>query len=364
MKKFIYLLLSLVIITSCKSKRILNIQHNISYYHDGLDEIGKNTKQNNRLKDIYRAYYILNSCIEMDLNFSNELNSKHHISQAMYHDGHHKKYIILLDKELNPYIKKCNLLKNIKLNDKKLKIIAFNCVNRLQKLFNSIKPNRETYFRYTEFSYLLLDRYNRKGALEKYLLNNYDISTFVNLSEKTYWELNNKSNYIKDTRYDSYKKKMIHKQYDRAEELLRKIIVETNDFQEQSIYKIQLADQLISRDISNRKTTHFLESDSIYKTILNEKKYSLYLFEAWVKWRSLNQAMIGFSDTDRVPNRLYEQMRLNNIKTVFSHLQKYPNDKMAINYFLTLSSHEILINYSNVNNNEEEFFNYFEQVNL
>ena len=91
MKKVIYLLLSLVIITSCKSKRILNIQQNISCYHDGLDEIGKNTKQNNRLKDIYRAYYILNSCIEMDVNFSKELNSKHHISQAMYHDGHRKK---------------------------------------------------------------------------------------------------------------------------------------------------------------------------------------------------------------------------------------------------------------------------------
>ena len=364
MRKVIYLLLALVIITSCKSNQTTNQQKNVANYQDYLEEIGKNSKNNNRLIDVYRAYYILNSCTEMDKNFWNELNLKLQYSKEVYSDGKHKQYVVFSEKELVPYKKKCSLLMGIKLNDKKLQLITFQCINRLQKLFMCVKPNQKMYFRQTQFSLLLMDPSGRTSVLGKYLRYNYDINTFVNLKEENYWKLNDKSNYIKDVRFDTYKKLIMNEQFEQAKELLRKIISETKDFQEQSIYKIQLADQLVSRDNKTSSKSHFQEAKNIYETILQANKYSLYLFESWVKWRSLSQAIIGFSKKDKVPNQSFEKMRLANIKTIFSYLQTNPNDEMAINYFLTLSSHETYYKYENQILNEEEFYEYFRTVNL
>jgi hypothetical protein len=364
MKKTLYLLFTLVLILSCQSNQTTNQQYNASNYQDGLDEFAKNSKLNKRLIDVYRAYFVRNTCEEIDNYLFSEFINHPKYTKELGINGKLKQYVVYPEKTIKNQINKLNLLNGITFNDEKIKYLSDLCIQRLNKIFNEIKPHKKMFFAQTNFGILLTDPMYRTHDLEKYIHKNYDISAFVNLSEKTYWELNDKSNYIKDTRYEAYKNKMIHNQYNQAEKLLRKIINETKDFQEQSIYKIQLADQLISRDIRNRETTHFLESVAIYKTILNEKKYSLYLFEAWVKWRSLNQAMIGFSNSDSVPNRLYEEMRLNNIKTIFSHLQKYPNDKMAINYFLTFSSHEIYSNYDKETSNLEEFFNYFKHVNF
>lgn len=361
MKKTIYLLFTLLLIISCQSNQTTNQQNNVANYHDGLDELGDNSKHNNRLKDVYRSYYILNSCIEMDNNFWNELNLKLHYSKEVYSDGKHKQYVVFSEKELAPYKKKCSLLMNIKFKDKKLQIIAFQCINRLQKLFMCVKLNQKMYFRQTQFALLLLDPSGRTSVLGKYLRNNFDINNFVNLTEENYWKLNDKSNYIKDNRYETFKKLIVNERFEVATDLLRKIISETKDFQQQSIYKIQLADQLVSKDIKTGSNSHFLEAKTIYESILKTNKYSLYLFESWVKWRSLSQAMIGFSKKDTVPNQSYEKMRLANIKTIYSYLQENPKDEMAINYFLTLSSHEAYFNYEK--QNTEEFYEYFIKVN-
>ena len=364
MNKAFYLILSLTLITSCQSKQTSNQQNNVANYQDGLDRLGKNSNQNNRLKDVYRAFYILNSCLEMDKNFWNELNPKLHYSKEVYSDGKHKQYVIFSEKELVPYKKKCSLLLNIKLNDKKLQTFAFQCINRLQKLFMCVKLNQKMYFRQTQFALLLLDPSGRTSVLGKYLRNNFDINNFVNLTEETYWKLNDKSNYIKDNRYETFKKLIVNERFEVATDLLRKIISETKDFQQQSIYKIQLADQLVSKDIKTGSNSHFLEAKTIYETILKANKYSLYLFESWVKWRSLSQAMIGFSQLDNVPNESYEKMRFANIKTIYSYLQENPNDEMAINYFLTLSSHKTYSKYEKQIQNKEEFYEYFKTVNL
>ena len=98
MKKTIYLLFTLLLIISCQSNQTTNQQNKGSNYQDGLDELGDNSKHNNRLKDVYRSYYILNSCIEMDNNFWNELNLKLHYSKEVYSDGKHKQYVFFSEK--------------------------------------------------------------------------------------------------------------------------------------------------------------------------------------------------------------------------------------------------------------------------
>jgi len=362
MKKAFYLLFTLLLLISCQSNQTTDKQNNVTNYPDGLDELGKNSEQNDRLKDVYRAYYILNACISMDNNFWNELNPKLQFSKEVYRDGKHKQYVVFSEKELIPYKTKCSLLMNIKLKDKKLQILAFQCINRFNKLFSCIKPHQKMYLRQTQFVLLLMDPSNRKGKLGNYLRNNFDINKFVNLTEENYWKLNEKSNYIQDERYETYKKLIVNERFEEATYLIRKIISETKDFQQQSIYKIQLADQLVSIGIKTGSNSHYLQAKSIYESILKANNYSLYLFESWVKWRSLSQAMIGFSNHAKIPNESYEKMRLANIKTIYSYLQKHPKDKMALNYFLTLSSHENLLQYEREDSNTEEFLYYFKNV--
>ena len=362
MKKAFYLLLSLVLITSCQSKQTSNQQNNVVVFQDGLDTLGKNSKLNKRLIDVYRAYVVRNTCKEIDNYLFSEFINHPKYSKELGLNGKPKQYVVYPEKNIKNLINKLNLLKGITFNDKKLTYLTDLCIQRMNKIFNEIRPHKKLYFAQTNFGILLTDPMYRTHDLERYINKNYDISTFVNLSEKTYWELNNKSKYIKDVRYESYKNRMINKQNDQADELLRKIISETKDFQEQSIYKIQLADQLVSMDIKTGSNRHFLEAKTIYETILKANKYSLYLFESWVKWRSVSQAMIGFSNHAKIPNESYEKMRLANIKTIYSYLQVNPNDEMAINYYLTLSSHETYFNYEK--QNTEEFYEYFKTVNL
>jgi hypothetical protein len=364
MKKTLYILFTLVLILSCQSNQTTNQQNNVANYQDGLDELAKNSKLNKRLIDVYRAYFVRNTCEEIDNYLFSEFINHPKYTKELGINGKPKQYVVYPEKTIKNQINKLNLLNGITFNDEKIKYLSDLCIQRLNKILNEIKPHKKMFFAQTNFGILLTDPMYRTHDLERYIHKKYDISAFVNLSEKTYWELNDKSNYIKDPRYEAYKNKMIHNQYNQAEELLKKIITETKDFQEQSIYKIQLADQLVSIDIKTGSNSHFLEAKTIYETILKTNKYSLYLFESWVKWRSLSQAMIGFSQLDNVPNESYEKMRLANIKTIYSYLQENPNDEMAINYFLTLSSHKTYSKYEKQIQNKEEFYEYFKTVNL
>ena len=362
MKKAFYLILSLVLITSCQSKQTSNQQNNVENHQDELDELGENSKQNNRLKDVYRAYFVRNIYEEIDNYLYNESLINPTYSSELTINGKPKQYVFYPENKIKLLKYKVSLIQGISFNDKKLNYLTNLCVKRLSKLLNEIKPHKKMFFTFdTNFGILYADTMFRKIKLEKYLSKYYDINSFVHLTEANYWKLNDKSNYIKDIRYETYKALMVNYQFEQATDLLRKIICETKDFQEQSIYKIQLADQLVSRDCWTESTSHFLEAKTIYETILKANKYSLYLFESWVKWRSLRQAMIGFSKKDTVPNQSYEKMRLANIKTIYSYLQENPKDQMAINYFLTLSSHETYFNYEK--QNTEEFYEYFITVN-
>ncbi len=364
MKNIVIHLLVFLLIISCSSNQ--NSKNQNSLYDDGLDQIGKSSLQNNRMRDVYRAYYVRNICFEIDNYLYNQfiLNPKYVFKTLP--NGIRKKnyYVIYPDDQIQIQKNKLSLIQGIKFNDKKIQHLSNQCINRIYYLLYQIRPSQKMYFNGTRFSSSLNFGASRMFNLQKYISKYYDINTFTELSEKTFWEKNDKINYIKDIRYQRYKQYILENKYDKAIHLLRAIISDTKDFQEQTIYKIQLADQIVSHDIKQHSKKHFYEALLIYRSILNTNKYSLYLFETWVKWRSLQQATIGFTSKDKVQNRLHEKVRLETLKTIFRFLQKHPKDPMAINSFLTLSSHENLFQYEKKDRNTEDFMYYFKSVKI
>ena len=100
------------------------------------------------------------------------------------------------------------------------------------------------------------------------------------------------------------------------------------------------------------------------KEIFNKKEYSLYLFEAWVKWRSLYQFENGGSSKySKIDNKFYDSKRKEIANVIFSYISKHKKDKMAINQFLVLASHDIIKihgEYPYGNQNVVEFHSFFE----
>lgn len=365
--KYIFIqLLVFSLIISCNSKKNRNSNVEPLSYEDGLDQIGNSNSQNNRMKDVYRAYFVRNISNEIDNYVYNQfiINPKYEILTLQ--DGRRKKnyYVQYQEQMIQLQKNKLILVQGIKFNDKKLQYLSDLCIKRMYNLLNQMKPNKKMYYNGTYFSRLMHDFNFRIAKFQRYISQYYDIKTFTDLKEDEFWKLNDKKNYIKDIRYETYKKLIMNNKFDQAILLLKKIIVETKDFQEQTIYKIQLADQLVSFDLKKHSITHYNEALGIYNSILESKKYSIYLFETWVKWRSLQQANVGFSNKDKVDNRLHENTRLEILKTIFTYLQKHPNDPMAINYYLTVSSHPCLFQFESKETNTEDFLYYFNDVSV
>jgi hypothetical protein len=80
----------------------------------------------------------------------------------------------------------------------------------------------------------------------------------------------------------------------------------------------------------------------IYNEILKEKKYSLYLYETWLKWRAVSQRENGMSKSSDIPNTKYDAVREQVAAVILDYIAKHPTDKMAQNQFLVIASHDIV----------------------
>ncbi len=176
------------------------------------------------------------------------------------------------------------------------------------------------------------------------------------MPENEYWKKNNKDNFIKSKEYKNYKS-LKTKSPKKANVLLEKIIAQTEDFQERSIYMIESADEsIINLELSE-------EALKIYESIFNQKEYSLYLFEAWMKWRCVYQDENGGSSkSSEIFNPYFEKKRREIAQVIFKHIQDNPKDKMAKNQFIALATHDIVRIYGEYpygNQNVVDFHNYF-----
>lgn len=80
-----------------------------------------------------------------------------------------------------------------------------------------------------------------------------------------------------------------------------------------------------------------------YKEILDQKKYSIYLFESWLKWGIVTQRnFYGMSKSSEIPNNLYDKMRDDVALVILNHIINNSKDQMAINEFLLMATHPMI----------------------
>lgn len=152
------------------------------------------------------------------------------------------------------------------------------------------------------------------------------------MTEENYWQTNDKNNYSKSLDYASYKSLKTTNLKD-ALLLLDKLTKQTINFQEYSIYQIELADQYVKHSDSLGDSANETAIEK-YKSFLEQKKYSIYLFEAWLKWRLVTQQHIyGISKTSDIPNNEYDKMREQVGLTILDYITKNDKVEMAINEF-------------------------------
>jgi hypothetical protein len=310
---------------------------------DQFDSVKSNLKIINDLKDIYRAYninHIITSQKEMITLFIDDENS--------------------LNGFLNSCLKVCDSLKKQHISDGSLKRRVG---NYLSHTINNFKLMKDKGINSVEFKMDLETYKTYQTEYLKYIASNFPMNRFTDLTEEKYWETLEKTNYIKSKEYSTY---LNLKKANLQESLLllTKISQKTIDFQERTIYQIELADQYVKHnDVLENGDQIAIER---YKAILNENKYCLYLFESWLKWRTVYQQNNGLSITSDIPNNDYNKIRDKEALLLLDYISRNSKDDMAINQFLLFATHDIVRRFGSYkygNQNTLEYHDMFDSKN-
>lgn len=316
-----------------------------TYSQDLLDAVKGNSKLVTELKDTYRAFHINNIIIDQKEMINIFLN-----------DGSDTEMKKLLD----DYIKVCDSLKIVNFNND---ILKSHVSKYLALTIQNYKIAQSKGFSSSEFKKDFEKYKKTKGEYMNYLYSTYSTNHFVSMTEEKYWQTNDKKNYIKSSDYATYKSLKTTNLKD-ALALLDKIVKQTNDFQEYSIYQIELADQYVKNSDSLDENAYEIAIEK-YKAILDQKNYSIYLFEAWLKWRLVTQQHIyGISKTSYIPNNEYDKMREQVALTILDYITKNDKDEMAINEFLLMATHDIVKRFGDYpygNQNTVEYHQTFDE---
>lgn len=165
-------------------------------------------------------------------------------------------------------------------------------------------------------------------------MKRYNIKHYGNLSNKQYEEIYDKNNVIPN--YDSiYFKRGNQDRLYTAH--LKQMANNESDFTKKCIYTLE------SMHVDSAEPTE--EIIKPLENLMQSKQYSIYLIEVWRTWRCLFQSLYGPSKDSAIPNYKYNDMRMICANTILHHIVAYPNDMMAINQFLTLSSIDNIYRY-------------------
>jgi len=308
-----------------------------------VDAVKNKSKLVIELKDAYRAFHINSIITEQEEVINIYLNDDSEMKSLL--DG---------------YIKACDSLKIVHFKNETLNSYVS---KYLALTIHSYKMLQSKGFSSSEFK---KDFENYKKAKEEYmnyLYSTFSTNHFVSMTEEKYWQTNDKNTYIKSPEYATYKRLKISNLKD-ALTLLDKISNQTTNFQEYSIYQIELADQYVKHSDSLGDNA-FKTAIGKYKAILDQKKYSIYLFEAWLKWRLVTQQHIyGISKTSDIPNNQYDKIREEVALTILDYITKNDKDEMAINEFLLMATHPIVMRFGDYpygNQNTVEYHQTFDE---
>jgi len=292
----------------------------VVYATDKLDVIKDNSQLMNDLKDVYRAY-----------NINHTIDDQNEMLNLLANES---------PNDIGNYVDVC-LAENKKLtasniNDKGLKIYVDSYLLLTNRNYTAIKKNGIVSEDFTG-AYEKFKAMNRRYMA--YLTTRFAVERYVNMSEDDYWKTNNKKNYIKSPQYEICQK-LLKTNFTQGCEILDNLIGKTKEFQEKTIYELERADLFVKYDSSNKNAHR--KAIEIYKSIPDTKKYCLYLYESWLKWRMVHQYWNGLSKSSDIPNKMYEGVREEVAAVILSYIRNHPKDEMAINQFLVAASHDIV----------------------
>ena len=311
---------------------------------DLLDNVKSASKLVIELKDAFRAFHVNNIIIDQKEMVNVFLN-----------DGSDSEMKPLLDS----YIKVCD---SLKINHYNNNTLSSYVSKYLTLTIQSYKIAKSKGFSSYEFKKDFEKYEEEKGKYMDYLYSTYSTNHFVTMTEDKYWQTNDKKNYIKSPDYEKYQslKKTNLKS---ALALLEDISKQTTNFQEYSIYQIELADQY-EKHADSLADNASETAIGKYKTILDQKKFSIYLFEAWLKWRTVTQQHNGLSKSSDIPNSKYDKVREQVALVILYYITKNEKDEMAINEFLLMATHDIVKRFGDYpygNQNTVEYHEMFDE---
>jgi hypothetical protein len=316
-----------------------------TFAQDLLDNVKSNSQIITELKDVYRAYKI-----------NLKITDQKETINLILDDASDKE----LKDQLDVFIEECNALKQVHFKDETLN----SYVNKYVTLtIQNYQIAKNKGFSSTEFKKNFENYRKEKEKYMNYLATTYSTSHFVNLTEEKYWKTVDKNNYIKSADYTTYKS-LKTTDFKASLMLLEKISKQTIDFQEYSIYQIELADQYEKKSDSLEDNASDIAIEK-YKTILEQKKYSIYLFEAWLKWRTVTQQHTGLSKSSDIPNDEYNKIREQVALTILDYITKNEKDEMAINEFTLMATHDIVRRFGDYpygNQNTVEYHQIFDEI--
>lgn len=172
------------------------------------------------------------------------------------------------------------------------------------------------------------------SAVYNKLVNRYHVSHYGELSEDKYWKIYDPRNIIQD--YDSiYSLRGTDDSLSIA--YLKQLADNSKRFDEKCIYTLEYAHAKI--DDFEHPAIPCLEQ------LIKSNTYSIYLKEIWQTWRCLLQISLGSSKDSEIPNDRYNRMRMICAHTILDYIVQHPNDIIAINQFIILSSEDNIDRY-------------------
>lgn len=198
------------------------------------------------------------------------------------------------------------------------------CIEKYKKKILSILPN-DTIIEADSICFS--KAYDAYHILKEVIIDRYHVSHYGKLSEDEYWKNYNKENYVPN--YNSMRELYTHET--ESVERLQQLANDEKDFYKKCIYLLEYA-----RVCYIQKPTERQEVIDSLEKIIDSNEYSIYLYEIWRMWRIYLQC--GFSRDSEIDNEYYNQQRMACANTILNFIINHPNDIMAINQFLILSS--------------------------
>lgn len=154
----------------------------------------------------------------------------------------------------------------------------------------------------------------------------YDTPEFLTDEERdatgeNFWTLYDKSNYVAD--YEEIQKKRLPDDvdYDELQRLsltLQKKYLAEEDFDAKCIYALEMG------------CYDFPYAIDYLGELIEDGRYSKYLFEVWISWRLRAQSRVfGISTWSEIPDNLYDNARLLVAQAYAKHIVDNPNDTLA-----------------------------------